>query len=195
MKSEVKYRDTFSWGTCVLLTKNLKVYYLCRILGAGLAQLLISRVEISMCVRPAPWILCGWHQFWFFFLGQFPWKTSRVDNGWSSQSDRIESLIKSIQDNQTLVTKEDNDHYRITTVYPGQYCVDVAQNSNNGILEGPLLIQCNSMTFSVGQITKCCPKKSILGSERRNCVSINDERDHSQTMLTIFVEGYNATKY
>ena len=79
----------------------------------------------------------------FDFVGRDPVKVGSwcqhwacADNGRSSQSERIESLIKNIQDNQTLVTKEDNDHYRITTVYPGQYCVDVAQNSNNGILEG-----------------------------------------------------------
>ena len=53
-------------------------------------------------------------------------------------------------------------------MYPGQYCVDVAQRSN-GILEGPLLIHCDPKPFS-GQITKCCPKGQMLSLNGKNCI-------------------------
>ena len=41
-----------------------------------------------------------------------------------------------------MVTFKDTDHYKLHNLYPGQYCVDMAKMGD--ILEGPLLIHCNS---------------------------------------------------
>ena len=76
-----------------------------------------------------------------------------------------------------MVTFKDTDHYKLHNLYPGQYCVDMAKMGE--VLEGPLLIHCNSKKHS-GKITKCCAKGKILSQDRKKCIP---KRRHRRTFL------------